>query len=144
MHPRPIQDRLIEKIAEPYDGHNDCWLWTGGTAGKGYGNIQVGGRKGRKQYVHRVSYEMFVGPIPTGYHIDHLCRNRRCIRPDHLAAIPGSENSSQGNGSKTHCPAGHAYNEVNTRIYRGKRYCRACHSGEYQRRYRLRKRGGLV
>jgi hypothetical protein len=86
---------------------------------------------------------LFVGPIPEGYHVDHLCRNRGCVRPDHLEAIPRKENVSQWNLSKTHCKNGHEYSEANTYRYRGERQCKICRAGALARAYR-KKRGVLT
>jgi len=63
-----------------------CWAWTGATAGPGYGQF------GRNGLAHRVAYERAFGPIPEGMEIDHLCRNRRCVNPDHLDAVSHEEN----------------------------------------------------
>ena len=109
---RPLEDRFVERVAEPFDPHNDCWLWTGAKTGSGYGQIWLG--TVHRECAHRIAYEMFVGPIPEGYHVDHLCRNRACVRPDHLQAIPGKENVSQWNLEKTHCRNGHLYDDQNT------------------------------
>ena len=65
-----------------------CWIW-GGIRGPLYRNVRL---NGRYRLVHRASYEQFVGPIPEGAHIDHLCRETRCIRPDHLEAVTPREN----------------------------------------------------
>ena len=68
------------------DKTGDCWNWLGGSYGAGYGGFYIGGgRENRKRaYAHRFAYEHHVGPIPEGLEIDHLCRNRRCVNPDHL------------------------------------------------------------
>lgn len=70
-----------------------CWEWTGGTDPTGYGRFFFDGRMG---YAHRFAYETAVGPIPAGFDIDHLCRNRRCVRPSHLEAVTRRENLMRG------------------------------------------------
>jgi len=115
-----------------------CWLWPGYTNEDGYARKNGVG-------VHRIMWELTYGPIPEGLEIDHLCRVRNCIRPDHLQAVDHRTNTMRGgtipayNGAKTHCPQGHPYDEQNTRIDRlGKRYCRACGN---ERRRAARKAG---
>lgn len=66
-----------------------CWLWTGKQHKKGYGLIQV---RGKRQRAHRYVYEQLVGPIPEGLEIDHLCRNKPCVNPDHLEPVTLREN----------------------------------------------------
>lgn len=86
--PRPMSERLAEKTDVTPGG---CWLWTGYVMkSTGYGQIGVGQRL---VLTHRASYEAHVGPIPRGLHVDHLCRVRRCINPDHLEAVTQAENN---------------------------------------------------
>ena len=90
--PRPtLDDRLWRRIdiGDPAA----CWEWTGGRSSAGYGYITAGGRK---QPVHRVVYELLVGPIPEGLALDHLCRNVRCVNPDHLEPVTWRENVRRG------------------------------------------------
>jgi hypothetical protein len=97
---------------------------------KGYGVLStVDGNR----YAHRLAYELLVGPIPEGLHIDHLCRRPECVNPAHLEPVTNVENIRRGNAglfqaSKTHCKQGHPYDEKNTLIRRsGGRACRECH-----------------
>lgn len=115
---------LIDRIAARLDvGGDDCWEWPGSKT-LGYGTIKY---RGVSMYVHRAVYEECVGPIPSGYQIDHLCRNRACSNPDHLEAVTQRENIARAQ-TKTHCLRGHAYDEENTETYaNGRRRCRACH-----------------
>jgi hypothetical protein len=71
------------------DGPNGCWLWTGVHIGAGYGQASL---NGVRQVAHRVAYELTVGPVPEGLQLDHLCRNRGCVNPDHLEPVTASEN----------------------------------------------------
>lgn len=132
-------ERVLRNI-EIVDGH---WLWTGTLQPEGYGRI---GKAGRPIGAHRLSYETFVGPIPEGLHIDHLCRIPRCVNPVHLEPVTCAENMHRGtspaalNARKTHCPHGHPYDEVNTRRrVDGSRACRACEAA-----YRARVRGKVA
>ena len=106
-----------------------CWSWVGAKNSEGYGSWWVGGRHHR---AHRVMYERTKGPIPDGLVIDHLCRNRDCVNPDHLEVVTNRENIMRGEGytaqqvRKTHCKRGHQLNEANIARFQGRRSCRAC------------------
>ena len=81
---------------------------------------------------HRFAYELLIGPIPDGLQIDHLCRVPLCVNVAHLEPVTNRVNTVRGKAglrqrTKTHCPRGHAYDAANTRLYKGGRYCRACH-----------------
>ena len=107
-----------------------CWIWTAATA-QGYGRINAGGR-GVPLQAHRVAYELLVGPIPEGLELDHLCRDRRCVNPQHLEPVTHRENllrAPSSNGRKERCKRGHEFDAENT-IRRtraeGGRECRRC------------------
>jgi HNH endonuclease len=109
-----------------------CWEWIGLLSKNGYGRHRVG--PGHPLVAaHRLSYEHHKGAIPDGMQVDHLCRNRRCVRPDHLEAVSPSVNTDRqdhANRRKTHCPNGHPYDDENTVIGAdGWRRCRTCRSG---------------
>jgi len=71
----------------------DCWEWTACTDGDGYGRFNIGGRPWR---AHRVSWALLVQDLPKGLYVDHLCRNRRCVNPDHLEPVPPVVNTKRG------------------------------------------------
>ncbi len=103
-----------------------CWEWTGTCNQFDYGNFTPSDKKVQK--AHRYAWETFVGPIPEGLVIDHLCRNPRCVNPDHLEPVTQQINVRRGAHSiKTHCVNGHAYTDENA-YWRadGRRSCRLC------------------
>lgn len=104
-----------------------CWEFTGAKHSGGYGQVRW---QGRTAYVHRLAYELLVGPIPNRMQIDHLCRNRACCFPNHLEVVTAAENTRRGEpAQRTHCPAGHPYDERNTYLRSdGRRMCRRCHA----------------
>ena len=87
---------LERSIPEPNSG---CWLWLLPIGSHGYGqgiDPEIPGTRPNGiravTTVHRVSYLAFKGNIPDGFQIDHKCRNRQCVNPDHLKAVPQVEN----------------------------------------------------
>lgn len=126
-------NRLWNKVVKG-PSENDCWGWTDILSEAGYAYFAVGGRKGSKFLAHRLLYELVVGPIPNGKELDHLCRNRWCVRPDHQQPVTRHTHILRGetiaarNAAVTHCPQGHPYNIFNTYYYHGQRYCRACNN----------------
>ena len=135
----------VEKI----DG--GCWNWVAGKNTYGYGQTTFGGKKA---LAHRRAYMELVGPIPRGLTLDHLCRNRGCVNPEHLEPVTQKENTLRGmsvaalNAAKTQCPSGHPYEGENVKVYRNKngqaaRYCVECSrikARAYEKRVRERDR----
>jgi endogenous inhibitor of DNA gyrase (YacG/DUF329 family) len=112
-----------------------CWNWTGGKYSTGYGSFSLGSEFEGSTPAHRFSYELFRGKIPVGMTIDHLCRNRTRVNPDHLEVVSTAENVLRGEGitannkRKTHCKRGHPFSKKNTYLIGGGgRMCRACGS----------------
>lgn len=136
-----IKDRLLARVEVDREG---CWLWLGYVGIRnGYGSFGAG------KLAHRVAYEAFVGAIPPGLQIDHLCKVRRCVNPDHLEAVTQRENLLRGdtvtarNAARTECPRGHPYTPENTYRSNGKRRCRICTLAS-NRRSTLRSRNAQV
>lgn len=130
---RPLADRLWDSV-DKSGGQDACWPWTASTTLEGYGKLSTGGHSGRLVLAHRTAYEIMVGPIPVGLHLDHLCRVPPCCNPGHLEPVTHRENILRGigpsalNARKTHCPSGHPYSSDNTYIFprNGSRQCRIC------------------
>jgi hypothetical protein len=107
-----------------------CWIWLT-PADDGYGRFQLGWHRKR---AHAWTWETLHGPVPAGLVIDHLCRVRACVRPDHLRVTTPRENTlaagslaiAKVHAEKTHCPHGHEYTELNTIRRDGRRRCRTC------------------
>lgn len=131
-----ILDAMRQRIGAKsrLDGDTGCWVWTAAVTSAGRGAIRV---DGRLVQAHRLSYEAHIGPIPDGLLVCHHCDRPLCVNPAHLFLGTNLDNmrdmvrKGRGVGSKTHCRAGHPYDEANTYLYlRGGtrliRYCRAC------------------
>jgi hypothetical protein len=118
-----------------------CWRWIGSLSTHGYGQLSV---NKRPVFAHRFSYELHTGPIPKGLDIDHLCRVRNCVNPQHLEAVTRKVNLSRGISPSAvavrtgKCSKGHPFDESNTYVTsEGKRRCRKCQSNR-QRAYNRR------
>jgi hypothetical protein len=133
-----LSDKLLSCIQIEDNG---CWTWMRYRSKAGYGYLRV---DGNGVLAHRLSYSVFREPIPEGMTIDHLCRNRGCINPDHLEAVTIGENGLRGtsfaaiNARKTHCAHGHELsgdNLLREKSRPGRRVCRQCKSERHKRWY---------
>jgi len=133
------EQAFMEKVVVVETG---CWVWQGGRGGyeNSYGTFFNGERTER---AHRWAYRTWVGDIPPGMTLDHLCRVRLCVNPRHLEPVTKRVNTlrspnavSAVNARKTHCPQGHPLSGRN--LYRdpaNRRVCRACARDRYRRWY---------
>ena len=135
----------ISSLPPHFQGHisvtaTGCWEWTGPLHHNGYGACS---RFNGTNRAHRVTYELLVGPIPSGLVIDHLCRVRACVNPQHMEPVTDMENRRRGAAAITHCPHGHEYSPDNTYIKpgTGTRICRRCASAG---RRAWKRRNGLI
>lgn len=138
-----------EEILGDFEIVGDCWEYQGHLF-REYGYYKY---EGKNYPVHRMSYKVYVGEIPDDLVIDHLCRNHRCINPEHLEAVTSKENVLRGEGitarraRQTHCKHGHKLTPKNIYPYKGWRICRKCHRAndlKYKARKRLIKQGETI
>lgn len=148
----PTAKNLSLKLQEHARREDTCLMWTGPVDADGYGRCWVGHTSIN---VHVIAYEIAYGPVPAGFHVDHLCHNadpacpggptcrhRRCIERTHLEPVPPRTNILRGKGfaaknaRKTHCPYGHPYDGDNLYIQpkSGGRACRTCYLERFRRR----------
>ncbi len=138
--PSPHNPLRLMDIADEFWSRVDftnpagCWLWKQSTGSHGYGQWwpHRGSGEGvadQNWLAHRLAWTLVLGTIPDDMTIDHLCYERRCVRPDHLRLLPNVENARDNGASRrTHCPHGHPYDEANTYVNpaTGHRRCRQC------------------
>jgi hypothetical protein len=124
-----------------------CWEWTAAKT-NGYGVVQ---HRGRVQRAHRVVYSLLIGEVPEDLEIDHLCRNRSCVNPQHLEPVTGLENNARSNSAsaqharQSHCLRGHEFTAENTytrvRGHKTERFCRECSRIRDRERYARKVKG---
>lgn len=142
-------DLVAEKFCAriQLDEVTGCWNWKGGIDSKGYGAFY---NNGKTVLAHRFAYETNKATIPTGLVLDHLCRNTKCVNPEHLEAVTDKINILRGIGptainiQKTFCPQGHELKEPNlvkNHLKYGYRTCKICKNIA---NYNYRRRKGLV
>jgi hypothetical protein len=120
-----LNERFWIKVSVSASG---CWKWTAQINHAGYGRFWTNGRMVR---AHRFSYTALVREVPIGMVLDHLCKTRSCVRPDHMEPVTQKVNVQRGDRwaglSRTHCSAGHLYDAANTLVEsNGRRRCRTC------------------
>jgi hypothetical protein len=118
-----LRDKFFDRVCKK----SKCWIWQGVVNHDGYGRFLV---NGKYKMAHRFSYELKHGkilPYPE-FEVDHLCKVRNCVNPDHLEVVKHVVNIRRGgNSKKTHCIHGHIFDEENTLYTKsGARQCKKC------------------
>jgi hypothetical protein len=145
FHPIAISESDAERFWRSVEKRGSCWIWTG-TINLGYGTFQAGGKSLR---AHRVAWVLVHRrPIPDGLSLDHICRVRSCVNPDHLEPVTTRINVLRGigvtaiNARKTHCRRGHPLELGNLFYVRGMRQCVKCEAIRARRKYDNRVKAG--
>lgn len=144
-------ENAIKRLYQSFDvdEKSNCWVWKKSLRGSGYGHFFD--KRYKTKIAHRLSYFYHVRELDKSVHLDHLCRNRLCVNPDHLEEVTNKENCNRGANCDvrkilalkiTHCPKGHEYTEENSNIYKNRygkptRSCRECSRIRASRRYSL-------
>jgi HNH endonuclease len=127
-----VDARTVARFIAKVRFTETCWVWVASKNRDGYGFFYVGGAHNMVG-AHRVAWMLFRGPIPDEMTIDHLCRVRCCVNPAHMEVVDRVTNVMRGSGccvrnaAKTHCDRGHELAGANLYLFRGQRFCRACH-----------------
>lgn len=139
-------DTFARRVFAHVDAAGDCWEWRGAkTNGYGVINRGGGGDAGNEQ-AHRAVWQMLVGEIKDDLQLDHLCRNRGCVNPDHLEPVTAEENKRRGfssaalYGRRKTCEFSHPLDGIRRRGDYTYRYCITCDRVQQRRRYHERKK----
>ncbi len=130
---------MLQRFWDKVEKTDSCWNWTAFCNLSGYGLFNFGKRR---VLAHRFAYESLKGIIPNKLEIDHLCRNRQCVNPNHLEPVTHIENlrrGEHGGGMKkqTHCKKGHPLKGENLLVNpQGRRRCRKCRKEYDKNRYK--------
>jgi hypothetical protein len=145
--PRKLTDEDFAErwVPEPMFAMTEesCWTWARSIRADGYGRLG-------STLAHKRMYERKYGSVPVGLELDHLCRFKRCVNPDHLEPVTHAENIRRGDTGlhhrlKKHCPSGHPYDEENTRFTTGGyRYCQTCKLQKSAEAYQRKKNRGNI
>jgi putative hemolysin len=137
-----IPDAEVVSLASMPEPNTGCWLWLSTLDRDGYGQLN---RRYKTYKAHRFAYTVLRGPVPDGMVLDHICRVRSCVNPDHLRPVTHAENvlvNSNGlgaiNKAKINCGKCGGVLTV-TRHKQGRRGCRPCER-EYLNNRRRAKR----
>jgi len=151
LEPAPRGTPWVVRFWSKVNKTETCWLWTGAEGVRGYGNLYV---NGKFRAAHRLAYELLVGPIPEQLHLDHLCRIRMCVNPDHLEPVTPHENVMRGMSPaaiavrENKCQRGHEFTPENTiRVGtqgRRRRQCRTCENARQRKQYAASRQGVAV
>lgn len=126
---------------ELFYNSSPCWQWTAYTL-RGHGHFNIGSGK---YLAHRINYFLIKKSIPDGLVLDHLCKNKGCVNPDHLEPVTFGENARRGrtiDANRTHCSYGHEFTQENTYIHKNNRstsgFIRACRTCRINKYYQLK------
>jgi hypothetical protein len=151
---RRTRAQIVDLLAASFEVSEDgCWLWTRPLTNEGYARLNWKHQDGPNvPGGHRVVLAAIGQPVPMGMVVDHACRNRACINPDHLDVVVQRENVMRSpiaigalNAAKTHCAQGHHYSADNTYVWRSTkrsttvRICKTCQRAHARRRYLAKK-----
>lgn len=125
-----MSDSIVaQRFWAKVDASGDCWIWIAGKSDTGYGSFRF---RGGAKNAHTVAWTLLVGEVPDGMQLDHLCRVRECVNPDHLEPVTPIENARRAAFPRVGaCPEGHTYTPENTYIATRRdgstfRKCRIC------------------
>lgn len=130
-----FEERFWKKVDK--NGPNGCWIWLGYKTPAGYSGMARLEDWSQREYPHRTAYKLSGRVIPDGYTIDHLCKTRDCVNPNHMRAVTQGENTLAGNtvasinAAKTQCIHGHEFSVDESRVRR--RVCKECNKVTQQR-----------